>query len=96
MVVDFPIPHLRAWVRLTGAALWAEVPGLGPDHFGSIFHLTAVMDEHLWAVIRQESSRMDGSGFLKPDLRVGQEQGLVLAHTVIRQPAFWSQPCGGL
>lgn len=44
------------------------------------------MDEHLWVISGQEGSRRDSDGFLKPDLKVGHDQGLILSHTSIKQP----------
>lgn len=47
------------------------------------------MGEYLQVLIRQEGSRIDGGDFLKQDLRVVQEKGLVLGYIGIRQLVFW-------
>lgn len=54
------------------------------------------MDEHLWVIIRQEGSQIDGGGFLKPDSRVVKGYGLVLGHTGIRWSVLWCSSEEGL
>lgn len=100
MLVNILFPHLRSWVRSISSVLSSEIPCLGPNHSVSI-KITVAVPMYLvlsftslqsWMntkVIRQEGRQIDGSGFLKPDLREGQEKGLALCHIVIREPVSW-------
>lgn len=59
------------------------------DPLNYFHYLKTVMDEHLWIVIKLEGSRIDVGRFINWDMSIVQEQGLLLGHVGIRQPAFW-------